>query len=188
MLFRKESELLNLVEEFLKDENTTFEKIAKLVSADIINIAFGYVGNYEDAKDISQEILVKLYTKIKSFRHNSKISTWIYRITINTCIDFLRQKKRISSFEEERKTLNNREDNNAKERIEKENIQEQIRRCIEKLSLRQKNVIILKHFEGLKINQISKILGCSQSSVKTHLLRAIKTLRKEIGGKDEKMY
>ena len=77
MLTLKEEEISQLTEKFLKGEVQAFESMARLVASDIINIAFRYMGNLEDAKDISQEVLFKIYRRMETFAFKSKISTWI---------------------------------------------------------------------------------------------------------------
>jgi RNA polymerase sigma-70 factor (ECF subfamily) len=94
---------------------------------------------------------------------------------VNASIDFLRKKKRIFSFKEEIVSGSIEKGNGREEKDEEKDI---LKEAISKLPLRQKNVIILKHFKGLKISEISKILNCSQGSVKIHLFRGIKNLRK----------
>ncbi|MCP4652919.1 MAG: sigma-70 family RNA polymerase sigma factor [Candidatus Omnitrophica bacterium] len=177
MLYNKEEELLAKLDELASGSDEAFEDILRLVYSDILNIALKYLLNYEDAKDVSQEVSLKLYHKIKTYHRASKLSTWIYRVVVNACIDFLRRKKSVVSFNDAIKT-----DTKAMDEVEKRDNQNLISKAIAKLPNRQKNVIILKHFEGLKIAQISKVLRCSQSSVKTHLYRAIDSLRNELGG------
>ncbi|MFH1768053.1 MAG: RNA polymerase sigma factor [Candidatus Omnitrophota bacterium] len=182
MLIYKEEAIKEFVERFLAGDKEAFNAMGRLIASDIVNISYRYVANYDDAKDVCQEVLVKLYKKLGMFRQASKISTWIYRLTINTAIDFLRRGKRIFSLREE--TLEDTESvNKMGEEIEKNDDRSLIKEALAKLPLRQKNAIILRHFEGLKIRQISKVLGCSQSSVKTHLTRGLEHLRQEIGGK-----
>ena len=181
MLFYKEKEIAVFIDKFLEGDKSAFDDIAKLVIPDIANIAYRYLGNSDDAKDITQVVLLKLYKKIKFFRNSSKLSTWIYRIVANTSIDFLRRKKNTVSLDEAI-TKDAESENTLGGSIEKKDVQYRIQAALSKLSRRQKNVIILKHFEGLKINQISKILGCSQSSIKTHLVRALENLKECLGG------
>jgi RNA polymerase sigma-70 factor (ECF subfamily) len=182
MLSSKEKELEVYIKEFLESEKK-FDQIVKFIAQDIMNIAYSYVSNYEDAKDISQEIFLKLYKKLKYFKGKSKISTWIYRVSINTCIDFLRKKKKSVSLDE--RIVKNKEEHSKIEDIEKKDMNEILKKKIKHLPARQKNVIILKHLQGLKISEISKILKCSESSVKTHLCRAIDNLRKNWSKEDE---
>lgn len=184
MLYHKEDELLNLVGRFLAGEEDAFEQVIRLVYADIVNIAFCHIGNEEDAKDVSQQVCLKLYGKLKLFRHCSKLSTWIYRVTVNSCIDFLRRFKRVVPLNE---AITKDSDDTAcfTQNLENEERQKKIQEKLNGLSLQQKNAVIFKHFEGLTIAQVSRIMRCSQSSVKTHLCRAVEKLRKELGGEDE---
>jgi len=181
MLKNKESLVLSHIQKFMRGDESYFDKIALLIMPDIVNIAYRYTQNSEDAKDVCQEVLIKVYSKIKSFKQGAKFSTWVYRVTINASIDFLRKRKKTV-------VLN---DDIAKDKtnffesahnIEAKDIEEKIKTEVNKLPMRQKNVFILKHFQGLKISEISKTLGCSQSSVKTHLVRSVANLRKNIGG------
>ncbi|MCQ9205450.1 MAG: sigma-70 family RNA polymerase sigma factor [Omnitrophica bacterium] len=181
MLRHKEEQVIGLIEKFRCGNDEAFDEIVRLIASDIVNIAYCYMKSLEDAKDTCQDVLLKLYRRLKSFRGASRISTWIYRVTINTCIDSLRKKKTTVSLDEAI-TKDEKSDILVTERVERKDNQIIIRKALEMLSLRQKNVIILKHFEGLKIHQISEILGCSQSSIKTHLVRALDNLRKELGG------
>lgn len=182
MLTHKEKELVACIEKFLENKEPAFEKLVKLIASDIVNIVHRYVGNLEDAKDISQEVFIKLHKRLQSFHHGSKVSTWIYRVAINASIDFLRRRKRTVSLKEDW-LGDEHKSTEAIERIEQKDVRDVIKKGLEVLPMRQKNVIILKHFEGLTIRQISKIIGCSQSSVKTHLYRGVERLRKELGGR-----
>ena len=111
-------------------------------------------------------------------------STWIYRIAVNTSIDHLRRRKPTVEFRDIAVKKDSAADD-VKDNIEQKERKEYLKTALVKLPLKQKNAIILKHFHGLKISQISKILGCSQSSVKTHLARAVTNIKKEIGGNNE---
>jgi RNA polymerase sigma-70 factor (ECF subfamily) len=180
---KKEEILVALVEEFTKGRKRSFSEILKLLSSDIINLAYRYTYNLEDAKDIFQEVSFKIFKHLKSFKKKAKFSTWVYRITVNSCIDFLRKRK--DSLEIRDNLLES--ESYPQEIIDEQDKKNAIKEAIEKLPKAQKNVFILRHYQGLKISQISKILGCSQSTVKTHLARAIDNLRKtlEINKKQE---
>ena len=184
MLYHKEKELTTLVDEFIGGSESAFEEIARLATPDMVNIAYYYLGNVEDAKDVTQDVLIKLYSKLRSFRHGSKLSTWMYRVVMNASIDSLRKRNKVIPLEEAI-TKDEAASTAAVDNIQRKDIQERIQNVLADLPLRQKNVIILKHFEGLKISQISQVLGCSQSSVKTHLVRAISSLRRKLGGQNE---
>ena len=179
MLYHKEEKLAPLIDAFAAGDEAAFEAIIRLIASDVVNIAYYYLGNYEDAKDVSQDIFVKLYKKLPSFQGKAKFSTWLYRVAVNTCIDRIRASKQTVSLDESR-TESESDTAEGLEYFEKEEMKLLVCRSVERLPLRQKNVVILKHFVGMTMQEISVILGCSESSVKTHLSRAIENLRKII--------
>ena len=170
----KERLLERLVDEFLQDNNKkSFAQILSLICEDVINLAYSFTHNLEDAKDIFQEVSFKIYKGLKKFKKRAKVTSWIYRITVNASIDYLRKRKSFSELKE--KYIKNSDTINDVERKDKERI---LKKAVEKLSSQQKKVFILKHYHHFKICKISQILGCSESSVKTHLTRAIENLRR----------
>ncbi|MCK5492905.1 MAG: RNA polymerase sigma factor [Candidatus Omnitrophica bacterium] len=181
MLRQREKESLELIESFLKGNDEAFSKIALLIHQDVLNISYRYVGNVEDAKDVLQEVLLKIHNKLIYFKKESKFSTWIYRITINASLDFLRKRKR-SWCLKGRYLKNELTTTSLRDDIDIRDKGVIMKKAIEELSLGQKNVFILRHYKGLKIAEISKVLGCSQSSVKTQLKRGIDKIREKIGG------
>lgn len=181
MLKNKETLAVSHIEKFLGGDQGYFDQLAYLIMPDIVNIAYRYTQNIEDAKDVCQEVLIKLYRNLKAFRRGAKFSTWVYRVTLNASIDFLRKQKKTVILNESI-VKNDDSYSSLQENIESKDIKDKIKKEVDKLPARQKNVFILKHFQSLKIRQISKILGCSQSSVKTHLVRSVQNLRKNIGG------
>ncbi len=183
MLADKEKEICRYVEKFLEGDDDCFESLIRLIASDVVSLAYYYVGNTEDAKDVAQDVFVKLYKKLGGFRRQASVSTWIYRIVANSSIDFLRSKKRTVALEEGIIQSPQAEED-IRSQVEGEDTKGVVREAIDKLPSRQREVIVLKHFEGLKIRQISKVLGCSESSVKTHLFRGLENLKRIIGGKN----
>lgn len=180
MIKRKEEELFELIQKHVSGSRQAFSDIVHLISSDVLAIAYRYLNNIDDAKDVLQEVSIKLYRKLNTFSHQSKVSTWIYRVVVNTSIDLLRKRKKTVEIKDYHKP-----DNEFKEKIiddmDREEKKDMLLKQIEKLPARQKDVVILKHFQGLTILEISKILGCSVSSIKTHLYRAIDALKNELG-------
>jgi len=170
----KEEILEELIDEFLKkNEEKIFAQILNLIYSEVFSLAYSFTHNQEDAKDIFQEVSFKVYKGLRFFRKKSKVSTWIYRITVNTAIDYLRRRKTWQELKEN--CLGSKD---IRDKIEKEEREKILRKAIDKLSPKQKKVFILRHYHHFKIYQISQILNCSPSSVKTHLFRAIENLRR----------
>ena len=86
-------EELSLLQRAQKDDINAFEAIVRAHEKTVYNLALRTLGNPEDAEDAAQEVFLKAYTSIKSFRSESRISVWLYRITNNVCIDLLRKRK-----------------------------------------------------------------------------------------------
>ena len=85
---------LKLIKKAQKGDVEAFEKIITEYQSIIYNIAFRFAGNAEDAADMSQEVFLKMFRNINSFQFKSKLSTWIYRVATNTCLDQVKRKNR----------------------------------------------------------------------------------------------
>lgn len=178
-----------LIEGIKNGERASFDQIVKMYQQKGIGIAYGMVGNLEDAKDILQEAFIKVYTQIKSFRGQSCFSTWFYRIVVNSSIDFLRRKKR-----GERIFVRELMDGDSKPQelqapdlryepakvVINAELSGRLDECVEALPEKQKACFILKHREGLTSSQIAEVLNCRLSTVKVHLFRATRTLQNKL--------
>lgn len=176
-----------LIEAVKKGERASFDQIIEMYRQKGIGIAYNMVGNLEDAKDILQDAFVKVYTRIKNFRGESKFSTWFYRIVVNCSLDFLRCRKRANKiFAEE---IINEEGvqleaadlhyDPAKVTLENE-LSRRLDECIEALPGKQRICFILKHKDELSSSQIAEILKCRHSTVKVHLFRAARSLQDKL--------
>lgn len=180
MLKSKEEDIRRLADNFLNGDSRAFSELARLIYSDILNISYRYLANMEDAKDALQGTLLKIHDGLKYFKNTSKLSTWIYRISINTSLDYLRKRRSIFNLGTRFKSEANTESSSLREELDLKDKKELIRKEVSNLPLRQKNVFILKHYEGLTIEEISSTIGCSESAVKTHLKRAVDVLRKKM--------
>ncbi|NLJ88062.1 MAG: sigma-70 family RNA polymerase sigma factor [Epulopiscium sp.] len=170
-----------LVNRVKKGSIAAFEELIIEHEGKIYNIAYRFFNNEEDAKDLSQEIFIKVFNKIHRFRGDSSFSTWLYRIAINTCIDELRKRKGKESFsiDEDIKTDEGTmarefqdKDLSPEEIVINKEIASQIQWALNHLSESYKEVVILRDFQGFEYKQISEILGCSLGTVKSRISRA----------------
>lgn len=178
-----------------KQGNTTaFEKLIVSHERNIYSIAYRMFNNEEDAKDITQEVFIKIYRNISKFDQNSKFSTWLHRICVNTCIDEIRKRKGKQTISiDETIEL---EDSSVKKQymddgltpeetiIVKEDI-EDIRKAITCLSENHKSIIILRDIQNLSYTEIADITGSSLGTVKSRLARARLQLKNIIMGNKE---
>lgn len=170
-----------------KDEQTFHffvEKHHKLV----LNICNNILNNYDDAMDVSQEVFIKFYESAESFRGDSKISTWLYRISVNKSLNFLRAKKKnkwFSSldvlFNDENKTIDP-EDQELKpgEDLEQNENKKALYYALNKLPEKQRIAISLNNFDDLSYKEISEVMEIPVSEVGVLINRGKKKLHKEI--------
>lgn len=162
-----------------------FEELIMAHETKIYNIAYRMFHNEEDAKDISQEIFIKVFENIGKFKGNSSFSTWLYRIATNTCIDELRRRKgkETYSIDEEVETDEGRmkrEYSDTKPGPEEAAINKEVRHQIQDamnhLSEEHKTALILRDLQGFGYGEISEILECSLGTVKSRISRARRQL------------
>jgi RNA polymerase sigma-70 factor (ECF subfamily) len=143
------------------------------------------VGNEQDALDMSQEAFIKAYTNIGSFRGESRFSVWLYRLTTNVCLDFLRSSSRrahgsltqICDDEEEARELEIPDERFTPHSMaERRELREAVRRNLEKLPPDYKAILILREIEALSYEELAETLGLQQGTVKSRLFRARKKL------------
>lgn len=130
----------------------------------VMSLCLGYVkGNEFLAKDLAQEVFVKVWQNLSRFRQHSKISTWIYRITVNTCLQELRKKKYVDlKIDIENDTTSNP--------IEIENRFERMYNCINSLTAENRSIILLE-LEEVPQTEIAEIIGISHAATRTRIHR-----------------
>ena len=171
-----------LVEEARSGNVQSFSALVELYQERAIHAANSFVGNMEDARDITQEAFVKAYEKLADFKAESKFYTWFYRILVNGCKDFLRKRKLRQTFsfwfgKEEDESLDpvmNVTDRtqNASEQLANRELGSSISAAMEALPFRQKSVFVLRYLEGMSMNEIAETLDVSVGAVKANLWQA----------------
>ena len=150
----------------------------------MFNIAYRMVGNTDEAYEIAQEVFLKAYKSIKDFKGNSLFSTWLYRITTNTCLDELRKKKKVISLDEDIKfgdaSIKHqiRDDSPGPEDlIEKAETVKLVNEMIELLPEDYKSIIVLRDIQEFSYKEISQIIKCPIGTVKSRINRARQMLK-----------
>lgn len=168
-----------LIERFKNGEIEAFEEIVNKYQKQVYNIAYRFIGNCEDAYDVSQEVFIKVFRSLNSLKNGSSFFLWLKKITLNTCIDFVRQKTDDQILGELNYIQTNYyEDNRTSDKsIEMYELRKTIGKAVSKLPLRQRKVFMLRHYDDMPLKDIAKVLGCSLGTVKAHLFRANKRLR-----------
>ncbi len=175
-----------LVEQSRNGDVDAFEDLIKDYKKIAYNIALRVLRNVEDAEDASQEALIKVYKSIQNFNMQSSFKSWMYRIVVNTCIDFKRKKNiNAVSIDENIDLGGNKEfqieiaddTNNPDILIEKNFNSKLISDAVGRLEDDFKTIIILRDIQGFSYSEISEMLNCNLGTVKSRLNRARKSLK-----------
>lgn len=155
--------------------DSNFETIYKEHYSKVIRLCSGYVnGDVDLAKDLAQEVFIKVWEHLDSFRNESSISTWIYRIAVNTCLMQLRRKTRTVPLKNIEKSET---DDHNEDEVQKEKQLIQLHGCISKLFHVDKSVILLE-LEGLPQREIAEVTGLTHESVRVRIHRIKEKLLK----------
>ena len=145
------------------------------------NVAFGFVGNHEDAAEVAQEAFVRAHRALSSFREEAGFGTWLHRIVMNLAMN----RVKINRARTEREVDTAHPDaQGASAEPEKTqgdgDVREHIEKALHELPTLQRAVVILRHLDGLSTKQVSRILQCSEGTVKTHLFRGLRKMREKL--------
>ncbi len=183
-----EDELYITTREILRGDTERFEEIVERFRMYVYQIAWKMTTNYDDAMDITQEVFMRVYRALSSWKGRSKFSTWLHRIALNTTIDYLRRNRRhVREFvrlaeEEDSEDLGRKLQEGVTHETPSRVLELKELRCaiysaVVKLPSRQRKCFVLRHYYVLPIKEIAEILGCSEGTVKRHLYRALQRLR-----------
>ena len=178
----------NLIIAAQKGDETAFKEIIYRYDKNVLGIAHSFINNNEDAKDIYQEVFLRVFKGIKKFEFRSEFSTWLYRITANVCLTYRSRKKKFAytSLDEEfddadgeqrplSEIITNGETPDS-QALSSE-ISFKIERGLDKLSPQQRLVFTLKHYQGYKIKEIASAMNCTEGTVKNYLFFATQRMR-----------
>ena len=162
-----------------------FRQLVETYAPRIYNIALRMCKNPTDAEDITQEVFIKLHRSLESFKGDSAFSTFLYRVTANTCLDFLRKQKKMTTVplysegEAGRlETVIPDEGERPEEISERKELRRVVLRGLDRLPKDQRIVLTLRDLEGLTYTEISEALGLAEGTVKSRICRAREKLRK----------
>jgi RNA polymerase sigma-70 factor (ECF subfamily) len=181
----------DLIIQAQKGDQNAFEALVYRYDRSVLSIAIKYANNEDDAKDLYQEIFIRVYRGLKNFRFQSEFSTWLFRITTNVCLTYKSRSKehlKVSidkDYDDEENEFSTKKelvyDGLSPEEISSgANLGEIVNAAVESLSPKQKMTFVLKHYEGYKIREIAEMLNCKEGTVKKYLFDATKILQKKL--------
>lgn len=167
-----------------------FEQLVALHDRQVLKLAYNMLGHQQDAEDVYQEIFLLVFRKISSFRFESEFSTWLYRLVVNTCINYRKKRSRNRLFPLATAPMDQEEAAAGPETVDRgidperaalnRELGEQITSAIADLSEQQRAVFVLRHFHGHKLQDIAAILECAEGTVKNYLFRATQHLQRRL--------
>lgn len=185
-----------LINKYLDGNSLAFEELIYRYDRFVLITAIQFCGNEHDAKDIYQDVFIRVINGLPKFKFQSEFSTWLYRITVNVCLTHTSKMKKKY---EEHYSINENEDeeNNMSEmfiadngefspqtRAESSDISEKVGEAINYLSPKERMCFILKHYSGYKIREISKMMKCKEGTIKKYLFDGIRKLRHQLKNYD----
>jgi RNA polymerase sigma-70 factor (ECF subfamily) len=182
----KNSEEAALVRRVQARDEIAFREIVERYQAKVFSIIFGILRNHNDAEDIAQQVFSKIYFSIRNFDFRSSLLTWIYKITVNECYDYLR-KKRVrklvyeSDFSEEDATRMEASDPAIDPAVPMDRRlaqQDLIAKLLEKVSEEDRSLILLKEVEGHSVEELAAMTGLNENTIKVKLFRTRQKLLK----------
>jgi len=184
-------EELALIRRAQEGDRSAFDALVRRYDQDVLRLALRIVGSPEEARDLYQETFLKVYRSLRHFREEARFSTWLHRVAMNVCLDYLRRRKTrqevavppaaegepeyFQTVPDDRPTFD------PERVVQSKEIGHRIEAALEGLNPRERIVFEMKHYQGLKLRAIGEICHTSEQTVKNCLFRATQKLRAELG-------
>lgn len=172
-----------LVQRAQKGDEAAFEKIVTTYEARVFALALRFTGSPADAADLTQEVFLRAWRSLATFRGDSTLSTWLYRITNNLCLDHARRHTQVATMPLEEEDTGEgrlpemRAASIPEEALEQGEVQREIAAALEKLSDEHRQMICLRDMDGYTYAEIAEALNLEEGTVKSRLARARSKMR-----------
>lgn len=164
-------------------DQEAFKELVQRYQRKVYGIAFGMLHNAEDAMDVTQEAFIRVHRYLDRFKGSSSFFTWLYRITVNLCIDHLRRegKAQTVDYDDAVSHANQQEaeqlrpwslDMNPSSAMDRKELREMIDKALELLSPNHRAVILMREVEGLSYKEMSEVMRCSKGTIMSRLFHA----------------
>ena len=164
-------------------EHRAFEKLVLLKRERVVRTAYQVTGDLEDARDVAQQVFLRLWKVLPRFDRGRRFDTWLYRITVNAAIDLMRAKGprgAVQPLPEDSSLLGADPGDGAERAVDLEELQKAFLKLASRLAPKQRAAFVLREIEGLDTSEVARILRVQESTVRNHLLQARRILRADI--------
>lgn len=177
-----------LIERAKKGDTVAFEELIKRYDNKVLAMALSYTRNSEDAKDVYQEVFIRVYRGLPKFKQKSLFSTWVHRIVLNVCKTHQTRRARHSHFSldqplgregDESSSLQDQlsDGSDGDQMALQSDLASQMDEALRSLSPKQRLVFTLRHYHGYKLREIATLMSCAEGTVKRHLFTATRRVR-----------
>lgn len=178
-----------LIDAAIAGDSSAFERLIEPLEGRIYAVALRMCGNREDAQDCMQESMIRIYRALSSFKGQSSFSTWVYRITMNTCLDELRRRKARRSTSLDTLLDSGWSPTDETDTPERHAIQSEQRRTLERaiaeLPEDMRAAVVLRDIQGLAYDEIASALNVNVGTVKSRISRGRERLREKLSAHPE---
>ncbi|HYP25271.1 MAG TPA: sigma-70 family RNA polymerase sigma factor [Blastocatellia bacterium] len=170
-----------IIEGCRRGDRAAFHMLFELHKDRVYSIALHFTGEEASARDVSQQVFLKLFTAINQYRNESQFTTWLYRVVANVCLDEQRKHKRFVPIGHTVEVNNMVTKGSQEDTYIRREMQDSVRAAISDLSPKLRLPILLKYVEDLSYDEIASVLGCSKGTVASRLNRGHKALARKLG-------
>ena len=175
----------DLISRAVGGDPAAFQLLVEQHRSMVYRVAYQFAGNHFDAEDIAQEVFIKVYRSLDKFRQDAQLTSWMYRIVMNACIDHRRRHRLATAApfgeEAEQKMLNTPEDTpDPEERAYAGELGQVLEWEIGRLPKGQRVVFVMRHHQGMKLCEIAEALGLAEGTLKRQLHAAVHRLRQAL--------
>ncbi|HOL73066.1 MAG TPA: sigma-70 family RNA polymerase sigma factor [Bryobacteraceae bacterium] len=169
------------VERVRRGSTEAFRELVERHSRTVFRLAYRMTGNEQDAEDMVQETFLRAYRQLNRFDSRAKFSTWLYVIAANCSLDLIRARKRRQESEAEVAPPEFRAEGPSPERLaQSREIRERLAAAMDELSDLERTAFVMRHFEGVPIEEIARALGRPNGAARHSVFRAVEKLRRAL--------
>jgi len=171
---------LQLIRAASTGDRAAFDELVRLKRERVVRTAFQVTGDLEDAMDVAQGVFVKLWQGLDRYDTGRRFDTWLYRVTVNAAIDFIRTrgpKGMIQPLPDDPSNLVADDVRGIEESLDLGTLQKAFTRLAAGLAPKQRAAFVMREIEGLDTAEVARVMGVAESTVRNHLFQARKTLK-----------
>jgi len=172
----------DLIEACKRGDSSALKEIYECYKDKVHSLGYYMTHDREAARDITQQVFLKLFGSILTFQYRASFSSWLFRLAMNVCRDYQRARRRLKLFSADWAASHSTTDlmPSLEEKLVKEKLSEAVQKVVMNMSPKLRTVVVLKYIEDLSYSQIAELLGCSIGTVSSRLNRSHKILAEEL--------